>query len=203
MDAIQLLHEEIHACHLCVDGGYLPAASPVVSGRITDRMMLIGQAPGITEVEARRPFHGRAGRELFRWLASVHISEGEFRENVYMTSITKCYPGRARSGSGDRRPSAAEIGLCRPYLERQLQLVKPQSVLLVGTLAIERFLPKAALTAVIGHRFEREGMILVPLPHPSGASRWLNQAENKARLQQALEHVSHEWQRMVAPARPL
>jgi len=164
-------------------------------------MMLIGQAPGITEQNIRRPFAGRAGKELFRWLASVGIDEAEFRSRVYMTAITKCYPGRSPSGSGDRRPSKREIALCRPFLEAQLELLRPRSILLVGGLAIEDYLPGRPLTDLIGKRFEREGVVLIPLPHPSGASRWLNLPEHKVLLGRALAHVQLEWERIV-PSHP-
>jgi uracil-DNA glycosylase len=169
----------------------------VVSGGRLGGMMLIGQAPGQVEMEIRRPFQGRAGRELFRWLASVDIAEAEFREYVYMTAVTKCFPGRAAGGTGDRRPSGREIALCRPFLDAQLALVQPRTILLVGGLAIERFFPRTPLAELIGRRLTRDGVTLIPLPHPSGASRWLNLPEHKLLLRQALEHVRGEWERMV------
>jgi uracil-DNA glycosylase family 4 len=169
----------------------------VVSGRVTDRIMLIGQAPGVTEGETRRPFNGKAGRQLFRWLESIDITEAEFRSHVYMTAITKCFPGRSPGGSGDRRPSPLEIALCRPWLEESLRLVKAEVILLVGTLSIERYLGSRSLAELIGQSFQMDGVVLVPLPHPSGASRWLNLPEHKELLARALKHVRFEWQRLV------
>jgi uracil-DNA glycosylase len=160
-------------------------------------MMLIGQAPGITELEVRRPFQGRAGKELFRWMSLIGIDETEFRSRVYMTAITKCFPGRTASATGDRRPSQTEIALCRPWLEAQLALVEPRAILLVGGLAIERYFPKMPLADVIGMKFEQDGVALVPLPHPSGASRWLNVPDHKLLLRSALAHVRAEWDRVV------
>jgi uracil-DNA glycosylase len=197
MDAIEDLHRRILACRLCQGAGYIEQAAPVVWGRRDDRIMLIGQAPGVTEVEVRRPFQGRAGRELFRWMRSVGIEEEAFRTKVYMTAITKCFPGRSSSGSGDRRPSPAEIALCRPWLEAQLELIRPETILPVGGLAIERFFPKQPLSELIGKRFWRDGAVLVPLPHPSGASRWLNAPKHRALLQQALALVREEWDRIL------
>jgi uracil-DNA glycosylase family 4 len=164
---------------------------------MTDRMMLIGQAPGVTEQETRRPFNGRAGRQLFRWFESINISEDEFRSHVYMTAITKCFPGRGAGGSGDRRPSPREIALCRPWLEKSLRLVRPEVILLVGTLSIEQYLGNRPLSELIGQRFERDGIIVIPLPHPSGASRWLNVPEHKELLCRGLKHVQAEWQRLT------
>lgn len=197
MDAIEQLHAEILACRHCETAGFIPRALPVVWGRTGNRMMLIGQAPGITEQEKRRPFAGRSGKELFRWMASIGIAEEEFRANVYMTAITKCFPGKAATGSGDRRPSGKEIALCRPWLERQLALVQPRAILLVGGLAIERYFPKQPLHELIGRRFEIDGRTLTPLPHPSGASRWLNVPEHRELLNEALQIVREEWLRCV------
>lgn len=198
-DSLELLHRRLAACRLCEEAGYIEQAAPVFSGLAGNRMMLIGQAPGITERQVRRPFNGRAGRELFRWMDSIGISEVEFRHNVYMSAITKCYPGRATSGSGDRRPSAPEIALCKPWLDGQLALVRPDVILPVGTLAIERYFQKIPLKDLIGRRFERDGIAVVPLPHPSGASRWLNRPEHRALLAEALALVRVEWDRVVAP----
>ena len=197
MDPVEELHERILACRLCQEAGFIQRAAPVVAGRAGNRMMLIGQAPGVTEQEIRKPFAGRAGRELFRWLRSIGIEEEEFRSSVYMTAITKCYPGRSAGSSGDRRPSQREIVLCRPWLEAQLSLIQPQTVLLVGTLAIERYFPRTPLSELIGRCFKQAEMTLIPLPHPSGASRWLNAPEHQALLRQALSHVRTEWERTM------
>jgi uracil-DNA glycosylase len=199
MEQVDALHARILACRRCEEAGFIPQAAPVVAGRWGNRVMLIGQAPGQVEQEVRRPFQGKAGRELFRWMGSVGIEEEAFRDQVYMTAITKCFPGRAKSGTGDRRPSAAEAALCRPWLEAQLQIIRPEVILLVGGLAIDRYLPKVPLSEIIGRRFERDGVALIPLPHPSGASRWLNVPQHRALLGQALELVRREWDRVVAP----
>jgi uracil-DNA glycosylase family 4 len=198
MDEVEVLHRQILSCRLCQDAGFIENAAPVVWGRQSDRMMLIGQAPGITEVEARRPFWGRAGKELFRWMKSMGIEEADFRARVYMTAVTKCFPGRTTGGSGDRRPSQREVALCRPWLDAQLALIKPETILLVGSLAIERFFPKLPLSELIGLRFDRDGIRLIPLPHPSGASRWLNAPANRDLLNQALVLLQEEWARLYA-----
>jgi uracil-DNA glycosylase len=200
METLNALHERILSCRLCEQAGYIERAAPVVSGRADNRMMLIGQAPGVVELEVRRPFAGKAGRVLFGWLHSIGIEEADFRRHVYMTAITKCFPGKARTGSGDRRPSGREIALCRPYLEAQLTLLRPETILLVGGLAIERYVPGRPLVELIGRRFDREGVGYIPLPHPSGASRWLNEPEHRALLGQGLRHVRDAWDRLVVPA---
>ena len=84
------------------------------------------------------------------------------------------------------RVSRAEIELCRGHLERELELLDPKLILLVGKMAIDAFLGKQPLTATVGSVFERDGRLFLPLPHASGVSRWLNDPDNRARLDQAL-----------------
>jgi uracil-DNA glycosylase family 4 len=194
------LHRQIRACRRCVDAGYLPSAAPVLSGYADNRIMLIGQAPGAVEAERRLPFQGRSRNVLMSWLIRAGFSsEEEARRNIYMTSITKCFPGKAADGNGDRRPSRAEVDLCRSHLDNQLALVQPVLLILVGGLAHERFLPGRPLDALVGRVFDVSGRevgartrtrpVLVPLPHPSGASRWLNDVANRALLDQALQRL--------------
>lgn len=181
--ALERLHARIRACTKCVEAGYLPSAFPIVAGRASDRVMIIGQAPGAVELTTGLPFSGRAGAELRRWLAQAGIDEAHL---PYRTSITKCFPGKAATGAGDRRPSPPEVALCAPWLEAELALVRPRVILLVGTLAIERFWGRVPLSEVVGtSRIDRE-RVLIPLPHPSGASRWLNAPQNRRRLRRAL-----------------
>ena len=149
-------------------------------------MMIIGQAPGAVELTTGLPFSGRAGAELRRWLAVAGIDEAHL---PYRTAITKCFPGKAASGAGDRRPSPPEVLLCAPWLDAELALVRPRVLLLVGTLAIERFWGKVPLSEVVGKSRVDGERLLIPLPHPSGASRWLNDPANRERLARALAVV--------------
>ena len=107
-----------------------------------------------------------------------------------MTAITKCYPGRAKSGSGDRVPSRAEQSLCRPYLEAEIALIDPILILPVGRVAIGLFYPTSLdLDEIIGTEKQVDGRWVVPLPHPSGASRWHQLAENRERVRRAIELI--------------
>jgi len=184
--AVGRLQARIRACTKCVGAGYLPSAFPIVAGKASDRIMIIGQAPGAIELTTGLPFSGRAGAELRRWLAEAGIDEEHL---PYRTSITKCFPGKAASGAGDRRPSPPEIALCAAWLDAELALVRPRIVLLVGTLAIERFWGRVALSEVVGKSRLDGDRLLIPLPHPSGASRWLNDPDNRLRLRRALALV--------------
>jgi uracil-DNA glycosylase len=159
--------------------------------------MLIGQAPGITEKEAGRPFNAGSGTRLFAWLGTAGIDEAWFRTTQYMTSVTKCYPGRSGSGNGDRVPSRAEQELCRPYLDEQLNLIDPKLVIPVGRLAIGLFFSKdLALEAIIGTEKHLDNRWIIPLPHPSGASRWHQTEANRQRVRQALDLVRNRVQEL-------
>jgi uracil-DNA glycosylase len=158
-------------------------------------MMLIGQAPGITEKEAGRPFNAGSGRRLFQWLSGAGIEEDWFRSSQYMTAVTKCYPGRSKSGSGDRVPSRAEQELCRPFLDAEIRIIDPQVIIPVGRLAINLFYPKSRpLTKVIGSQKQVDGRCVVPLPHPSGASRWHQIEENRLLIDQAVQLIGERYQ---------
>ena len=106
MDALAQLHTQIRACRLCLEAGYTIAPGPVFSGPGSDRgarVMLIGQAPGVTEAQVKRPFNAGSGRRLFTWLQQAGWQEYDFRASAYMTAVTKCYPGR--SHTGERQPA--------------------------------------------------------------------------------------------------
>ena len=154
---------------------------------------MFGQAPGIVEGEERLPWRGRAGRTLRRWL---ELDEDAFYATFHCASVTRCYPGRAASGRGDRAPTPREQELCSFWHRWELELLRPPLVVAVGGLAIRTLLGRTAMTECIGERFELDGAAVVPLPHPSGASSWPNVPANRARLDRALALVRDELARL-------
>jgi len=183
----QALRAEMRACRRCLEAGYEIAPGAVFSGPAPTELMLVGQAPGVTEAQVKRPFNASSGTRLFQWLAEAGLEEEAFRAGYYMTAVTKCYPGKHPGGKGDRRPTRAEQALCRPFLEREITLVQPRVILAVGGLAIETLLDrKLRLADTVGQVFQVDGRWVLPLPHPSGASLWPNKPENQARLARAL-----------------
>lgn len=171
--------------------------------------MLVGQAPGATEERDRRPWTGPAGKRLVRWMVErVGFPDEEaFRRHVYLSAVTRCYPGRAASGHGDVKPDKDAVARCRPHLEAEFALVRPAVTLLVGTLAIESLLGKAPLDMLVGQVVTgRVGDVetrFVPLPHPSGASTWLNAPSHQAQLEAALQALrSLILAEGLAPLRP-
>jgi len=191
--ALAALHARLRACRKCLQAGYAITPPPVVHGVHTAQVMTIGQAPGITEVTAGRPFNAGAGKRLFQWLAEAGFAEAEFRATQAMTAVTRCYPGKAKGGHGDRVPSKEEQALCRPWLEQEIDLVDPRLIIPIGKLAIGLFYDsKLPLAKVIGTRLEWQGRVIIPLPHSSGASTWYHREENKRRVQQAIRLISKE-----------
>jgi uracil-DNA glycosylase len=152
--------------------------------------MLIGQAPGQVEADGGKPFAGRAGRTLFQWLAVAGLDEATARDWLYISAITRCYPGPHPSGRGDRVPSPRERAQCGDWLSAELRIIRPAVVIPVGRLAIERFLGSHPLAELVGreHEVSHEGgtSIAIPLPHPSGASSWIHAPGNRTLLDKGL-----------------
>jgi uracil-DNA glycosylase len=180
-------------CRLCVEAGYPLASWPVFEGAARRRAYLYGQAPGSVEGAERRPWRGRAGATLRRWL---RLDEDAFYGTFYCASVTRCYPGKSPGGRGDRTPTPYEQALCEPWRDHELRLLRPRLVVTVGGLALRRLLGVRSLTEAIGKSYLWNDAIAVPLPHPSGASGWLNEPENRARLGKALTQVRRELARL-------
>jgi uracil-DNA glycosylase len=184
------LQRDMRVCRACVEAGHPLESWPVRNDRFDQPAYMYGQAPGEVEGEERRPWRGRAGRTLRRWL---ELDEDEFYATFYCASVTRCYPGRAPSGRGDRTPTPRERELCSFWRTWELRILRPRLVVAVGGLAIKQVLGVSGLASCIGRRFELEdGTPVVPLPHPSGASGWLNDPANRSLTAQASALVRAE-----------
>ena len=183
------LQRDNRGCRACLEAGYPLESLPVFEGGPGRRAMIVGQAPGVVEGVERRPWRGRAGQTLRRWL---ELDEEAFYGTFYCSSVTRCYPGRHPGGRGDRPPTTRELDLCRFWLDWELRLLRPRLIVPVGGLAIRRVLGISGLAGCIGSRFELGNAVAVPLPHPSGASGWLNALENRKRLDEALALLRSE-----------
>ena len=175
-----------------MEAGYPLESLPVFHGFAGQRAMIYGQAPGVLEGGERRPWRGRAGRTLRRWL---DLDEDEFYATFYCASVTRCYPGKAASGEGDRTPTPREIELCRFWREWELRLLRPAVIVPVGGLAIREVLGLRALDECVGRTYAVGRAVAVPLPHPSGVSRWLNEPANRARVEKAVGELRTELRR--------
>jgi uracil-DNA glycosylase len=156
--------------------------------------LLVGQAPGVREPAAGKPFAWTAGKTLFRWFEeTLGLTENEVRAKIYFAAVCRCFPGKAPGGS-DRVPNPQEIENCAVWLNRELEILQPRLVIPVGKLAIAQFIPVEKLDAIIGRSFRatRAGVTfdLIPLPHPSGASPWHRIPPGRDLLRQALALIA-------------
>jgi uracil-DNA glycosylase len=110
--------------------------------------------------------------------------------------VTRCYPGKAPSGRGDRRPTPREQELCAFWRDREFELIRPKLIVPVGGLAAKRLLGLTRVSEFVGCRYEYEGAVAIPLPHPSGASSWLNDPANRALVADAVELIRTELRRL-------
>ncbi len=196
--------ERLHACRVCpgVQG------PPVVGAVPGAAVYLMGQAPGVREREVGRPFTWSAGKTLFRWFASLGVDEAQFRAAVYMGAAIRCFPGRVAGKQGDRKPSGRELAACAAHFAAEFDLLRPRLVLPVGRLAIECFLAFRLLEDVVGQAFtlqrQAHRFTCIPLPHPSGLSRWLQGQPGRGLLQQALGQIAVHpaWRETFSDGRP-
>jgi uracil-DNA glycosylase family 4 len=192
------LQRDNRVCRACEEAGYPLESWPVFEGRPGQQAMIIGQAPGALEGDERRPWRGRAGQTLRRWLG---MDEDEFYATFYCASLTRCYPGKHASGRGDRTPTPREIELCRFWLDWDLRLLRPAVIVPVGGLAIRKLLGLPRLNECIGSAYPFGDAVAVPLPHPSGASGWLNDPANRKRVEGAATVLHGELRKAGVRAR--
>ncbi len=188
------IHENLRACRRC----------PNVCGRavhgpaLETKVMIVGQAPGIHEGDRGRPFAHTAGKTLFKWFEqATGADEATIREMIYFSAVARCFPGKAAGGKGDRVPSKTEIDNCREHLSDEVTALKPELILAVGKLAIEEALgKKCSLNEVVGKKFSAvfhgHRVSVIPLPHPSGVSRWPHTEPGKTKLRRALKLLGRE-----------
>lgn len=166
---------------------------PVSGGPIVSKVLLVGQAPGVREPVAGKPFAWTAGKTLFRWLEeTTGMNEEMVRAKIYFAAVCRCFPGKAPGGS-DRVPNPQEIENCSSWLDREIEILRPRLIIPVGKLAIAQFLPLTKLEEVIGRSFRNRragrSFDLIPLPHPSGASPWHKISPGRELLTHALDLI--------------
>lgn len=177
----------------------------VFGAPVDTRILLLGQAPGLHEGPLGRPFAYTAGKTLFKWLhEAIGADEATVRDMIYFSAVARCFPGKATHGAGDRVPDRTEIQNCRSHLALEVEILKPELILAVGRLAMTEALGpmfKRAFTLndVVGQKFSVtfHGIQteVIPLPHPSGVSRWPHSPEGRRRLAGALALIREHFQR--------
>jgi uracil-DNA glycosylase len=191
--SISSLQRDLRVCRACAEAGFPLESLPIVQPYEGQRAYMLGQAPGAVEGEERRPWRGRAGRTLRRWL---ELDEDAFYAAFYCATVTRCYPGKAASGRGDRTPTPREQDLCAFWRGWELELIRPRLIVTVGGIAVRQLLGLKSVTQCVGRRFEHDGAVVIPLPHPSGASGWLNDPANRRRVAEAAQLIRAELRRL-------
>jgi uracil-DNA glycosylase family 4 len=155
---LEQLEEAVHACTLCPLSQGRTQAVPG-EGPLNSDIMFIGEGPGFHEDRQGRPFVGAAGQFLEELLASIGLT----REQVYITNVVKCRP------PGNRDPMPTEISACAPYLERQIQLIKPKVIVTLGRFSMYRYFPGASISKIHGQPKRVGNVLVVPMFHPAAA----------------------------------
>ena len=192
------LNARLRACRKCHLAGYLDERESVPMPGIPSRRARCRgscwwvRRPACATIQDR-PFAEIAGDKLRGWFENGGIPRDGFYARIHFAAVTRCYPGRLPGARGDRVPSPQEQALCRSWLDELIGLIKPEIVLLVGSLAIRTFLgPFQSLSDVVGSATIRAGIRYLPLPHPSGVSRWLNEPANIDAVNRAM-NVLRGW----------
>ena len=195
LPALEELHRSIDRCTVCSSFTQPLVKPPPGMKRGAGReIFIIGIAPGNTELKSARAFSGNSGKRLDQWLVASGRPCGDPRSGVYLTSLLKCAP--PHNAPRDFRKMAAN---CRHFLDEQLNLVKPRLVITLGKESFEylRLAPgeydgQIGILQVVpatGLIVPQPYSALIHWPHPSGLSRWHNDAANLSRLNKSFSDI--------------
>lgn len=158
MSALAQLCKEIIACQDCELAKYRTKVVPGEGAEDAD-LLFIGEAPGWHEDQQGRPFVGPAGQFLDQLLASIGLR----REEVYIANVIKCRPPQ------NRDPLPAEIQSCRKWLDRQIEIIRPQMIITLGRYSLARYFPNESIGKMHGKPRKLGGLIYYPMYHPAAA----------------------------------
>jgi uracil-DNA glycosylase family 4 len=160
------LNKEIRACEKCILSQGRTNAVPGEGPEHAD-ILFIGEGPGFHEDRQGRPFVGAAGKYLDELLERIGLK----REEVYIANVVKCRP------PGNRDPLPEEIEACRPYLDKQIDLIRPRLIITLGRFSMQRYFPGASITRIHGQPKRVGNVIYYPMFHPAAAlhqPKWRN-----------------------------
>ncbi|MCJ7618984.1 MAG: uracil-DNA glycosylase [Anaerolineae bacterium] len=158
MSTLTELYEEIAGCQRCILAQ--SRKNPVPGeGPQNAQVLFIGEGPGFHEDQQGRPFVGAAGHFLEELLAEIGLT----REDVYICNVIKCRPPQ------NRDPLPEEIEACKPFLDRQIEIISPQMIVTLGRFSMERYFPGAKISQVHGQPRKIGGIIYYPIYHPAAA----------------------------------
>jgi len=162
VETLKAIRAEIQNCTAC---GLCQTRTQAVPGEGPDdaQVVFIGEAPGAREDEQGQPFVGRSGKLLDKLLTGIGLA----RADVFITNVVKCRPPDNRS------PRREEIAACRPFLDRQLALIKPRLAITLGRFSLAQFVPDARISEIHGQAQRLDNLVLYPVYHPAAAFRRL------------------------------
>ena len=169
MSELTELYEQIRTCEKCILSQGRTHAVPG-EGPEDAEIMFIGEGPGFHEDRLGRPFVGAAGKYLDELLGKIGIR----REEVYIANVVKCRP------PGNRDPRPEEIEACRPYLDKQIEIVRPRIIVTLGRFSMQRYFPGASISRIHGRPKRVGNVIYYPMFHPAAAlhqPRWRSLVE--------------------------
>lgn len=155
-DSLEIIAGEVRSCTLCALSRGRKNAVPG-EGNSLAKIMFIGEAPGRSEDEQGRPFVGAAGKLLTEALQEAGLA----REDVFITNVVKCRPPE------NRVPRDEERGACKPYLERQIRLVNPRIICVLGRTAYESLLGGGSITSNRGRVVRHDERSYFLTVHPA------------------------------------
>ncbi|MGQ9457534.1 MAG: uracil-DNA glycosylase family protein [Anaerolineae bacterium] len=175
-EALQQVVREISQCRAC-DLAYGRTHTVPGEGPADARLMFIGEGPGFHEDRQGRPFVGAAGKLLEELLASIGLK----REEVYITNVIKCRP------PGNRDPYPEELEACRPFLDRQVEIIRPRVLVTLGRFSMARYFPEATITRVHGQAKRFGSTWVIPVFHPAAA---LHQPRYRPALEEDFQRIA-------------
>lgn len=207
---LKKLENNITECTLCkkILSTYNVVPKPIFFGMQESKIMVIGQAPGITEYNLGKPFQGETGSNIKRLFEVCGLCD--FDKLVYQTSVTKCFPGRTENSSVDRFPSKKEIINCTPFLLKQIELLNPKIIVCLGMLSwktlislknkeefdfskkkYQKSISKLTTKDIVGTCFFYKESIVIPMIHPSGSANG-SRSKNKTAHDKSIELLKNQ-----------
>lgn len=175
MSELTDMYEQIRVCLKCDLAKSRTNAVPG-EGPEDAEIMLIGEAPGFHEDRLGRPFVGAAGQYLDELLGLIGVD----RKKVYITNVVKCRPPQ------NRDPQPHEMEACRPYLDCQIELIKPKVIITISRFAMMRWFPDKKISEIHGKPKRFGNLVVLPMYHPAAA---LHQPALKATLEADFKKV--------------
>ncbi len=188
MDELEKLRQEALQCAKCQ---LYKGRNKLVfgEGSLQAGIFMIGEGPGYDENEQGRPFVGKSGQLLDKILAACNFSR---EQHVYIGNIVKCRP------PGNRNPLPEEAAACRPFLERQLEIIRPEIIVLMGAVALKFMVgDHLRITRVRGQWIEHEGRMFIPVYHPSAL---LRNPALKRETWEDYKNIVRKYRELVDPA---